>query len=162
MASMPIRRHFIGPLLLLAIALSPVVHAAEKLKGFYSGAGGRSAEGHRVVLIEFAADGTAIIQQTWHEKDPQTWHANWKQEKKKVTITYDPARHNPVPAPLVFTIKHGTLIADSWDAKTLGVFGPPHLTSFGGSVPMVSSVASCQSLNTHDPRRDCVTWGSNR
>ena len=155
-------RHLVLPLILIGVALSPLAHAAEKLKGFYSGSGGISSEVHRVVLIEFAADGTVILQQTWQGKDPQTWHANWKQEKKKVTITYDPTKHNPVPDPLILNIKHGTLIPASWDVPTLGVLGPPHLTPFGGSVPMVTSVASCQSLNTHDPRRDCVTWGSNR
>ena len=60
------------------------------------------------------------------------------------------------------TIKHGALVPASWDVPTLGILGPPHLTPFGGNVPMVTSVASCQSLNTLDPRRDCVTWGSNR
>ena len=162
MASVPTQRHLIVPQLLLVAALSPLVHAAEKLKGFYSGSGGISAEVHRVLLIEFAADGTAILQQKWHNKDPQTWHANWKQERKKVTITYDSTKHNPVPDPLVLTIKHGALIPASWDPSTLGVLGPPQLTPFGGNVPKVSSVASCQSLNTADPTRDYVTWGSNR
>jgi hypothetical protein len=152
----------IAALFLLAVALSPSAHAAKKLEGFYSGSGGISSEVHRVVLIEFAADGTAILQQTWQGKDPQTWHANWKQEKKKVTITFDPSKHNPVPDPLILNLKHGSLIPASWDATTLGLLGPPHLTPFGGNVPMVTSVASCQSLNTLDPRRDCVTWGSNR
>ena len=149
-------------LVLLAASLSPFAHAAEKLKGFYSGSGGISAEVHRVLLIEFAADGTAILQQKWHDKDPQTWHANWKQERNKVTITFDPTKHNPVPDPLILNIKHGTLIPASWDVTTLGVLGPPQLTPFGGNIPKVSSVASCQSLNTSDPTRDCVTWGSNR
>ena len=162
MTPMRSQRTSVLALLLLGAALSPCAHAAEKLKGFYSGSGGISAEVHRVVLVEFAADGTAILQQTWQKKDPQTWHANWKQERKKVTITYDPTRHNPVPDPLVLTIKHGALIPASWDVPTLGILGPPHLTPFGGNVPMVTSVASCQSLNTLDPRRDCVTWGSNR
>jgi hypothetical protein len=152
----------IAVLVLLAATLSPAARAAEKLKGFYAGSGGFSADVHRVLFIEFAADGTAILQQKWHGKDPQTWHANWKQERKKVTITYDPTKHNPVPDPLILTIKHGALIPASWDVTTLGVLGPPQLTPFGGNVPMVTSVASCQSLNTLDPRRDCVTWGSNR
>jgi hypothetical protein len=34
-----------------------------KLKGFYSGSGGFSPEVHRVVMIEFANDGTAIVEQ---------------------------------------------------------------------------------------------------
>jgi hypothetical protein len=162
MAPMRTRRHSILALLLFVAALSPFAHAAEKLKGFYSGSGGISAEVHRVLLVEFAADGTAILQQKWHNKDPQTWHANWKQDRNKVTITFDPAKHNPVPDPLILNIKHGTLIPASWDVTTLGVLGPPQLTPFGGNIPKVSSVASCQSLNTSDPTRDCVTWGSNR
>ena len=162
MTPMRSQRTSVLALLLLGAVLSPCAHAGEKLKGFYSGSGGISSEVHRVVIIEFAADGTAILQQTWQNKQTQTWHANWKQKKKKVTITYDPTRHSPVPDPLVLIIKHGTLIPDSWDVPTLGNLGPPHLTPFGGNVPMVTSVAGCQSLNTADPRRDCVTWGSNR
>ena len=162
MAPMRTQRTFALILILLGVALSPFAHAAKKLNGFYSGSGGISAEVHRVLLIEFAADGTAILQQKWHDKDPQTWHANWKQEKNKVTITFDPTKHNPVPDPLILNIKHGTLVPTSWDTTTLGVLGPPQLTPFGGNIPKVTSVASCQSLNTVDPTRDCVTWGSNR
>jgi len=156
------RSSLIVALILLAAILSPPAHAAEKLKGFYAGSGGISADVHRVLLIEFAADGTAILQQKWHDKDPQTWHANWKQQRNKVTITFDPTKHNPVPDPLILNIKHGTLVATSWDTPTLGVLGPPQLTPFGGKNPKAASVAACQSLNTIDPTRDCVTWGSNR
>jgi hypothetical protein len=156
----------IAGLILVAATLSPAVRAADKLKGIYAGSGGFSADVHRVLFIEFAADGTALLQQKWHEKDPQTWHAHWKQEKKKITLTYeaakDTAKDTPLPEPLIFNLKHGALVATSWDATTLGILGPPHLTPFGGQNPQVNSVAGCQSLNTLDPRRDCVTWGSNR
>ena len=152
----------IAVLVLLGAALSPTAHAAAKLKGFYAGSGGLSQEVHRTIILEFAADGTVILQQTWHGKDTQTWHAHWKQEKKQVTITFDPARHNPVPDPLILNIKSGTLIAASWDVTTLGVLGPPQLTPFGGKNSLAGSVAACQSLNTLDPTRDCVTWSSNR
>ncbi len=152
---------------LFTVILTPPVLAADKLKGFYSGSGGVSAEVHRVVLIEFAADGTAILQQKWHEKDPQTWYALWKKEGKTVTLTYQPAKNAPTPAPplptaLVFTFKHGTLTPTDWDAATLGVLGPPKLTPFDGNNPQAPSVSTCQGFNTLDPRRDCVTWGSNR
>ncbi len=165
----------IASLILLGAMLSPAAHAAEKLKGFYSGSGGLSAQVHRVLIIEFAADGTALLQQQWHEKDPQTWHARWQQDGKKVIVTYvqpkdsvqtkDPAQSKdapPLPEPLIFTFNHGTLTATSWDTPTLGALGPPKLTPFGGKNPQVGSVASCQSLNSLDPQRDCVTWGSNR
>jgi hypothetical protein len=162
MARMRTHSRNVITLALLVAFLSPLAHAADKVNGFYSGSGGFSAEVHRVLLVEFAADGTAILQQKWHDKDPQTWHANWKQARNKVTITFDPTKHNPVPDPLILNIKHGTLIPTSWDITALGVLGPPQLTPFGGKVPKVTSVASCQSLNTVDPTRDCVTWGSNR
>ncbi|WP_353069938.1 hypothetical protein RBB75_06440 [Tunturibacter empetritectus] len=149
--------------LALSIAtLSPMAHAADKLNGFYSGSGGLSRDVHRVVLIEFAADGSAIVEQNWHEKDPQIWHTQWKRNKNLITLTFDPASDKPIPEPLVFTFKHGTLTATSWDATTLGVLGPPKLTPFGGKVPQVTSVASCQSLNTTDPRGNCITWDSRR
>jgi len=151
---------------LLAALLPAPANAADKLKGFYSGSGGFSADVHRTLLIEFAADGTAILQQKWHDKDPQTWHAHWKQDGKTVTLTYEQPKDapNPPPAlpdPLIFTFKHGTLTATTWDTTTLGPLGPPKLTAFGGKTNRQgSSVAACQSLNTLDPRRDCVTWGS--
>jgi hypothetical protein len=154
--------HSTAALVLLGAFLATAAHAADKLKGFYAGSGGFSAEVHRVLLIEFAADGTAILQQTWHEKDPQTWHAHWKQERKKVTLTYDAAKDITPPEPLVLNIKHGTLVPTSWDATTLGVLGPPQLTPFVGKNIPVNSVAGCQSLNTRDPTKDCVTWSSNR
>jgi hypothetical protein len=144
-----------------AAAATPA-DAAEKLKGFYSGSGGISAEVHRVLIIEFAADGTAILQQKWHGKDPQTWHAHWKQDKKLITLTYDAAKESPTPDPLVFNFQHGTLTATTWDSTTLGPLGPPKLTTFGGNVPQVTSVASCQALNTTDPTQNCITWDSRR
>jgi len=144
-----------------AAAVTPA-HAAEKLKGFYSGSGGIAQEVHRVLIIEFAADGTAILQQKWHDKAPQTWHAHWKQDKKLITLTYDPAKDGPTPDSLVFNFKHGTLTATSWDSTTLGPLGPPNLTPFGGKNAQVTSVATCQALNTTDPTQNCITWDSRR
>ena len=109
-------------LLLLGATLSPSAHAAKKLKGFYAGSGG-TPQRHRTFFIEFALDGTAILQQKWNDKDLETWHAQWKQQRSQVTITFDPARHNPVPDPLVLDIKHGTLVPTSWDATAVGALG---------------------------------------
>jgi hypothetical protein len=155
------RSSMIASLVLLAAVLS-VAARADKLKGIYAGSGGFSQDVSRTLFIEFAADGTAILQQQWVNKDPQTWHARWKQEKKKVTLTYDPQKDTPLPDPLIFDFKHGNLTATSWDATTLGLLGPPKLTPFGGKNAQVNSVAGCQSLNTADPSRYCTTWGSNR
>ncbi|HXC97260.1 MAG TPA: hypothetical protein VNU92_16280 [Edaphobacter sp.] len=157
----------VASLLLSATTLTPPAQAADKLKGFYSGSGGISADVHRVLLVEFAADGTAILQQKWHDKDPQTWHARWKQDGKTITLTYEDAKNAPspappLPAPLIFTFKHGTLSPTSWDTPTLGVLGPPKLTAFDGKNPQNTSVAGCKGFNTLDPRRDCVTWSSNQ
>jgi len=151
--------------LTLCAALVLSAHA-EDLKGFYSGSGGISSEDHRVVLIDFAGDGTALIQQKWHNKHLRTWHARWKKDRDTITLTYETARDTPkdkpLPQPLVFIFKHGTLTATSWDGPTLGVLGPPNLTSFGAKEVQHPSVASCQSLNTSDPTGDCITWKSDR
>ena len=160
-ASFSARSLKIAFLILLGLALSSRAYA-DKLKGIYAGSGGFSQDVSRTVFIEFAADGTALLQQQWVNKDPQTWHARWKQEKKKITLTYDAVKDTPLPDPLVFDFKHGTLTATSWDAPTLGLLGPPKLTPFGGKNPQVNSVAGCQSLNTRDPSNFCATWGSNR
>ena len=63
-------------LLLTLIAVS-ASGFADKLKSFYMGSGGYSAEVHRVVLLELAKDGTAVLQQNWDKKDPDTWHVHW-------------------------------------------------------------------------------------
>ena len=54
---------------LAAVLLVPVSAPADKLKGFYSGSGGVTQEVHRIVMIEFATDGTAIIQQNWEGRN---------------------------------------------------------------------------------------------
>ena len=143
----------IAVLVLLGAILSPATQAAEKLKGFYAGSGGIAQEVHRTLILEFAADGTAILQQKWHDKDPQTWHAHWKQQKKQVTLTFDPAHHNPVPDPLVFSIKGNTLTATSWDATTLGPLGPPPLTPFGGCLPVHPLGRNCGPCLAREPSR---------
>ncbi len=160
-APSPARFSKIASLVLLGLVLSSPAHA-DKLKGIYAGSGGFSQDVSRTVFIEFAADGTALLQQQWHNKDPQTWHARWKQEKKKIILTYDSVKDTPLPDPLILDFKHGTLVPTSWDATTLGLLGPPKLTPFGGKNAQVNSVAGCQSLNTADPSRYCTTWGSNR
>jgi hypothetical protein len=151
----------IASLILLGLVLSSPAHA-DKLKGIYAGSGGFSQDVSRTVFIEFGANVTALLQQQWHNKDPQTWHACWKQEKKKITLTSDAVKIIPLPDPLIFAFKHDTLVPTSWDTTTLGLLGPPKLTPFGGKNAQVNSVAGCQSLNTADPSRYCTTWGSNR
>jgi hypothetical protein len=155
------KRLSIATLTLLAVFVSVPLHAAEKLKGFYSGSGGFTAEVHRVLLVQFAADGTVILQQTWDNNKPtQTWHAHWAQDGKEVKITFDSVKDQPTPTPLMMKIDHGTLTATSWDAAALGPLGPPKLAPFGGKNIQRTTVSTCQSLNSRDPSADCVTWDS--
>jgi hypothetical protein len=153
--------HSIAALILFGLVLPPSAHG-DKVKGFYAGSTGGTNEYHRVVFIEFAADGSAIVQQTREEKETHTWHARWLKSRNSITLTYDAIKDAPTPAPLVFAFKSGALIPTSWDPSTLGVLGPPKLTPFGGRNSQAGSVSACQSLNTLDPRRDCVTWDSKR
>jgi hypothetical protein len=157
-----LNRSSIATLALFAAFVCAPLHAAEKLKGFYSGSGGFTAEVHRVLLVQFASDGTAILQQTWDNKPTQTWHAHWAQDGKEVKVTFDPVQGQTTPAPLQMTLNHGTLTATNWDAGTLGPLGPPKLAPFGGKNPQRTTVAPCQSLNSRDPSADCVTWDSRR
>ena len=147
-------------MLAAVMSLASMLHAADKLKGVYSGSGGMTSEVHRVLMVEFGEDGTAILQQNWQGKDPQVWHARWTQEGKQVTITFDPVKDQPAVKPLVCEMKHGTLTPTSWDANALGVLGPPQLTPFGGKNPQQHSVGTCQSLNTGNPSQNCTTWNS--
>jgi hypothetical protein len=132
---------------------------AEKLKGFYVGSGGVTAEVSRVVIVEFATDGTAIVQQNWVGKDPQTWHAHWKQDGGKVTVTFDPVKDTAAMEPLLMTFKRGTLTPTSWDAA-LGVLGPPKLAPFSGKNVRTDSVEGCRSLSSTNAGYKCVQWDS--
>jgi hypothetical protein len=140
--------------------VASTLHAADKLKGVYSGSGGFSPDVHRVLMVEFGEDGTAILQQNWVGKDPQVWHARWTQEGKQVRIEFDAVKDQPAVKPLVCEMKRGTLVPTSWDANALGVLGPPALTPFGGKNVQQHSVATCQSLNTGNPSMNCTTWSS--
>ena len=133
---------------------------ADKLKGYYSGSGGIAESVHRVVMVQFAEDGTALVQQNWFGRDPQTWHAHWVKQGSQVTISFDPQKDSPAVVPLVMKMKHGSLVPATWDSVALGPLGPPTLSPFGGKNVLKHSVASCVSLNTFDPSRDCVQWDS--
>ena len=154
--------YLVAAVLLVVLLVSSGVCAAEKLKGFYSGSGGVSQATHRVVLVEFAADGSAIVEQTWVGKDPQMWHARWVKQGKAVTVTFDAVKDKPTPQPLLMKFNHGTLVPTSWDAATLGDLGPPNLMPFAGKNIQTQSVASCQGINARDPSQNCVTWSSGR
>jgi hypothetical protein len=144
---------------LCAVLCAPA-HAAEKLKGFYSGSGGLTSETTRVVLLEFGADGTAILEQTRAGENHQVWHAHWTRQGKEVTLTFDPVKDQPTLQPLVFTFKHGTLSPTSWDKTALGILTPPKLTPFAGANVPTGSVATCQVVSSTDPNKTCVTWDS--
>jgi hypothetical protein len=149
------------PLTVLSLAVLLVAAPAHagKLKGFYTGSGGFSQVVHRVVMVQFAEDGTVMVQQNWINREPQIWHAHWTQQGKKVTIIFDPKKELPQVAPLVLKIKHGSLVPETWDAAVLGPLGPPTLAPFGGKNVLKHSVASCVNLVTNDPSlRDCVQW----
>ena len=131
---------------------------ADKLKGFYVGSGGITHEVSRTVMIEFATDTTAIVQQYWVGKDPQTWHAHWTQSGKIVTVTFDPVKDKAALEPLVMEFKRGTLTPTSWDAA-LGVLGPPKMAPFSGKNVQTNSVASCRDLSSTNGGK-CVQWDS--
>jgi hypothetical protein len=145
---------------LLLLAATPVF--AAKLDGIYSGSGGLTPELHRVVLIVFADDGTALVQQNWDNKpDPEVWHARWTKQDDKVVLTFDPsAPGKPALKPLHLTLKRNTLTATDWDGQALGVLGPPQLRPFGGDLPHRATVNGCVSVNSRDPSQNCVNWGS--
>jgi hypothetical protein len=150
----------INTALAVIMFVSATLHAAEKLKGIYSGSGGFSQEVHRVLMVEFGEDGTAILQQNWDGKEPQVWHAKWTQEGKVVNVIFDVPKDAAAIDPLVCEVKRGELIPTKWDVKSLGLLGPPKLTPFGGKNVKQHSVATCQGMNTRDPSQNCSTWNS--
>lgn len=157
-----LRHSWLAMLFACVILGSVSAVAAPKLKGFYAGSGGMTPEVHRVVLIEFATDGTAVVQQQWHAKDLQTWRTHWTQDGKQVKIVFDPDKDGTTPKPLLFDFKNGTLTPTDWDAAALGILGPPKLTPFGGKNRQPGTATPCVSINAHDPSQNCVTWDSRR
>jgi hypothetical protein len=146
-------------MVLTAVLLVTGSARADKLKGFYVGSGGVTQEVSRTVMIEFATDGTAVVQQNWVGKDAQTWHAHWTKDGNTVTVKFDPVKDQAAMEALVMTFKRGTLTPTSWDA-VLGVLGPPKLAPFSGKSVQETSVASCRSLASTSGGGRCVQWDS--
>jgi len=152
---------FLAALFLLGtLFAAPLAHAADKLDGIYTGSGGPTPELYRIVFVDFAADGTALLQQNWQNRQPEVWHARWTQDRKQIHLTFDPVKDKPAIKPLLFEFKRGTLTPIDWDASILGVLGPPKLTTLGGNNPKPATVSGCALLNTHDPTQNCITWDS--
>ena len=145
-------------LILLTLSVSASGYA-DKLKNFYMGSGGYSAEVHRVVLLTLAKDGTAVLQQNWHQKDPQVWPAHWSLEKNTLALTFDTANGKPTPSPATFTLKSNSLIPVKWDSQFLGVLGPPALMPFAKNKQAPGSVTGCQMLDYSQPT-GCTQWDS--
>ncbi|MDE1176606.1 MAG: hypothetical protein PW789_08350 [Edaphobacter sp.] len=134
--------------------------SSETLKGFYSGSGGLSQEVHRVIMIEFGEDGSALVQQNWVGKDPQVWHGRWTMDGKTVTVAFNAEKSESPQKPLVMEMKRSVMTPTSWDAATLGVLGPPKLAPFGGKNIKQHSVATCQAIRSSDASGHCTTWDS--
>jgi len=159
-----VRHLCLAVLLAVTMTASGLAFAAQKLKGFYAGSGGLSPDVHRLVFIEFATDGTAIVQQQWDaKKDPEIWHTHWTQDGKQVKIVFDPVKDGVTPKPLLLDFKDGTLTATDWDAIALGIGGPPKLTPFGGKNTQPGTATPCVALNSRDPTsQNCTTWDSRK
>jgi hypothetical protein len=151
-----LRTAFVTSALILSLSVNGY---AAKLKSFYMGSGGFSAEVHRVILLELAKDGTAILQQNWHEKEPETWHVHWTLNGKSLTLTFDPMDGKPTPSPATFTLKNDSLVPVKWDTQFLGLLGPPTLMPFSGHNKAPGSVSGCQMLDYTQPT-GCVQWDS--
>lgn len=145
--------------LLVAMALLAVCANADKLKDFYMGSGGYSAEVHRVVLLELAKDGTAVLQQNWHDKQPETWHVHWTRNGKLLVLNFDPIEGKPTPSQASFTMKNNSLVPVKWDSQFLGLLGPPTLMPFSSGNKAPGSVSGCQMVDFNQPT-GCVQWDS--
>src|SRR5262249_2371065 len=142
----------------LVFSLAVSVYA-DKLKNFYMGSGGYSAEVHRVILLTLAKDGTAVLQQNWNGKDPEVWHVHWTRDGKSLMLNFDTVSGNPTPAPASFTMKNNSLVPVKWDSQFLGLLGPPTLMPFSSKSKAPGSVSGCQMLDYSQPT-GCVQWDS--
>lgn len=147
--------------LLASILLLASPGFADKLKNFYMGSGGYSAAVHRVILLELAKDGTAVLQQNWHGKDPEVWSVHWKLDGKTLTLNFDPAEGKSTPGEATFTLKNNSLVPVKWDSQYLGVLGPPTLMPFNAGTKAPGSVSGCQMLDYSQPT-GCTQWDSRK
>jgi hypothetical protein len=145
--------------LILSTVLPVVCSHADKLKNFYIGSGGFSASVHRIVLLELAKDGTAVLQQNWHDKDPEVWHVHWKLDGKTLTLSFDPVVGKPTPSDATFTLKNNSLVPVKFDSHYLGLLGPPTLMPFHTKAKPPGSVSGCQMVDYSQPT-GCVQWDS--
>jgi hypothetical protein len=123
------------------------------------GSGGYSAEVHRVILLELAKDGTAVLQQNWHEKQPESWHVHWTLNGKELVLNFDPVEGKPTPTPATFNLKNKSLVPVKWDSQYLGVLGPPTLMPFNSKNQTQGSLSGCKMLDYSQPT-GCVQWDS--
>ena len=145
---------------LTAVLLVPGSARADKLKGFYVGSGGISHVVSRTVIVEFATDGTAIVQQKWIDKgSAEVACALDEKDGNTVTVKFDPVKDQAAMEALVMTFKRGTLTPTSWDS-VMGVLGPPKLAPVGGKNDQMTSVQSCRSLASTTGGYRCVMWDS--
>lgn len=153
-------RNFRSAILVFALVFTVAASGyAAKLKNFYMGSGGYSAEVHRVVLLTLAKDNTAVLQQNWQGKDPEVWHVHWSFDGTTLSLTFDPVDGKPTPSPATFTLKNNQLTAVKWDTQYLGILGPPSLMPFAKKKQAPGSVSGCQMLDYSQPT-GCTQWDS--
>ncbi|HSY73252.1 MAG TPA: hypothetical protein VK798_13450 [Alloacidobacterium sp.] len=132
---------------------------ADKLRNFYMGSGGYSAQVHRIVLLELATDGTAMLQQNWHGKPSETWHVHWTRNGRELVLNFDPVDGKATPTPATFRQKNNMLVPVTWDSQYLGILGPPNLMPFHGKNSPQGSLTRCEALDYRMPS-GCVQWDS--
>ena len=83
MSSLVRFRYLAAVVALGVMTMSPLAHAAEKLKGFYSGSGGISQEAHRVVNGGVSVHGQLLIPVRWLGL---RWSVILKNEQKMLVL----------------------------------------------------------------------------
>ncbi len=104
---------------------------AEKLKPYYSGSTVTPEGVARVIMLQVATDGTAVLQQDEDGQASVKQRAHWSKKGDRLIITFDAVEGQPTPSPLYFQMKNNTLVPQTENNTALGVLGYPTLQPFG-------------------------------
>jgi hypothetical protein len=125
---MRLKRKITVALLALLFTLPGI---AEKLKTYYSGSAQTAEGASRLIMLQFAQDGTAVLQQDDDGQPSVKQHVHWSKKGDRVILTFDAVEGQPTPLPLYFLMKNNTLVPQTENATGLSVLGYPTLQPFG-------------------------------
>lgn len=145
----------------LALAMTPVVCHAAKLKSFYSGSSMATDSSARTITLQFAKDGTGLYEDNSGKGDIKK-KLHWFRDGKTVKVELEPAPGKDPAPPMVFEMKNNSLVPAGSSNAQLGALGFPVLHPFGAADVGTSSGMSTCLNGMPGPCAMRETWSSNQ